>query len=105
MERNIRINCAYKSKLFQHGQHKHVIPNNSADPLIGHKLYLIETFLKGTNFIIVCKNKLIPISNIGQDFEMLGKLVRNWPISKVSRNLANFEDIGVLFFSNIFFIV
>jgi hypothetical protein len=44
------------------------------------------------------------MSKICGDFEIFDifeKLVRNWPISKNARSLANFEDIGVWFFAYI----
>ena len=51
------------------------------------------------------EKKLDPNLKIGRDLEILEKLVRNWPISKNSRNSGNFEDIGVCFFTNIFFLI
>ena len=50
----------------------------------------------------------IKISKISRDyeiFEIFEKLVQNWPIYKNARNSANFEDIGVWFFANIFFFI
>jgi hypothetical protein len=50
----------------------------------------------------------IKILKIGRDFEIFEifiKLVRNWPIYKNSRNLANFEDIGFWVFANILFLI
>ena len=42
---------------------------------------------------------------LAEIFRFKLKYVRNWPISKIARISANFEDIGVYFFANNFFCI
>ena len=66
--------------------------------------YSLKTFCKGTNFSLICKKSRPNLKNWPRfrDFEIS---VRNWPISENAHSSANFQDIEVWFFPNIFFFI